>query len=62
MLDQLGSQSHVPGDGQDHRGKVEVPPAQANPPPTPDPEEAQISDLLDNSDLALDNSDLGLFS
>lgn len=45
-----------------HRGKVEVPPAQANPPPAPDPQESQISELLDNSDLALDNSDLGLFS
>lgn len=49
-------------DAGSYRGKVEVPAAQANPPPAPDPQEAQISDLLDNSDLALDNSDLGLFS
>ena len=49
-------------DAGSYKGKVEVPSAQASPPPTPDPEEAQISDLLDNSDLALDNSDLGLFS
>jgi len=49
-------------DAGSYKGKVEVPSAQANPPPTPDPEESQISDLLDNSDLQLDNSDLGLFS
>lgn len=49
-------------DAGSYKGKVEVPSAQASPPPTSDPEESQISDLLDNSDLQLDNSDLGLFS
>lgn len=49
-------------DAGSYKGKVEIPAAQTSPPQTPDPEESQISDLLDNSDLQLDNSDLGLFS
>ena len=47
-------------DAGGYKGKVEVPTSQANPPPAPDPEEMQLSELLDNSDLQLDNSDLGL--
>lgn len=47
-------------DAGGYKGKVEVPQSQTNPAPAPDPEEMQISDLLDNSDLQLDNSDLGL--
>lgn len=47
-------------DAGGYKGKVEVPTSQTNPAPSPDPEEMAISELLDNSDLALDNSDLGL--
>lgn len=47
-------------DAGGYKGKVEVPVSQTNPPPSADPEEVQINDLLDNSDLQLDNSDLGL--
>ena len=49
-------------DAGGYKGKVEVPTSQTNPPPAPDPEELQISELLDNSDLQLDNSDMGLLS
>lgn len=49
-------------DAGGYKGKVEVPTSQTNAPPAPDPEEAQLAELLDNSDLQLDNSDLGLLS
>lgn len=47
-------------DAGGYKGTVEVPDAQASPAPASDPEETSINDLLDNSDLQLDNSDLGL--
>jgi hypothetical protein len=47
-------------DAGSYKGKVEVPTAQASPPPETDQDEIKISELLDNSDLELDNSDLGL--
>jgi hypothetical protein len=49
-------------DAGGYKGKVEVPTSQTNPAPAPDPEEAQLAELLDNSDLQLDNSDMGLLS
>ena len=57
------SEWHVYNDAYDagaYKGKVEVPVSQTNPPPGLSPEEMQLSELLDNSDLQLDNSDLGL--
>jgi hypothetical protein len=47
-------------DAGSYKGKVE-----AAPPPTPGAEQmpdTDVSDLLDNSDLQLDNSDMGVFS
>ena len=47
-------------DAGGYKGKVEIPRAQTQAPPAPDNDEIQLSELLDNSDLNLDNSDLGL--
>lgn len=46
-------------DAGGYKGKVE---AAAPPVPGEEPPDTDISDLLDNSDLQLDNSDMGLFS
>lgn len=46
-------------DAGSYKGKPQAAPEMA---PTPDEPDTQISELLDNSDLQLDNSDMGLFS